>query len=495
VTLQLQGVAGVDAATLTVSSTNDSGAGSLRQAIADAAPGDTIGFSLTGAITLTNGELLVTNSINISGPGAANLEISGNNASRVFETASNATVGISGVAISSGLVMGVKGVDTGSGAGGPGGPAAGGGIFNAGALSLADCVIRSNTAFGGAGGKGVNAGGDGGDANGGGIWNGGSLSVKNCTIEGNLALGGDGASGTTTGGGGGWAGGGAISGGSTTLTNCTMSSNSIRSGRGGAAFGGLSAHGGSGGNAYGGAVAGASSLVCCTISSNNVVASGGGSAGQGIPGQPGFAFGGGLSSASTSLLNTLIAANAVSAFDIGYQSGPDVSGTVNSVGYNLIGQTNSSTGWVAQDLTGSSTTPLLPGLGPLTNNGGATPTMALLPGSPAIDAGDDAALDPPINLKLDQRGLPRFSGAHVDIGAFERQALLLTGAVPVGTNVLVSFVAEIGASYRVERNDNLASSNWNTVADNLPGAGAIVQVIDSSAATQHQRFYRARIVP
>ena len=72
------------AATITVTNTNDSGAGSLRQAIADALNGDTIDFGVTGTITLTTGELLVNKGITIHGPGPDHLTVDGNHASGVF---------------------------------------------------------------------------------------------------------------------------------------------------------------------------------------------------------------------------------------------------------------------------------------------------------------------------------------------------------------------------------------------------------------------------
>ena len=69
---------------ITVTNTNDSGPGSLRQALADANNGDTINFAVTGTIGLTTGELLVDNAITISGPGAENLAVNGNAKDRVF---------------------------------------------------------------------------------------------------------------------------------------------------------------------------------------------------------------------------------------------------------------------------------------------------------------------------------------------------------------------------------------------------------------------------
>ncbi len=75
------------AATFTVTNLNDSGAGSLRQAVADAnvTPGtNTINFTVTGTITLTTGQMVITNALNIVGPGQSQLTIDGNSNDRIF---------------------------------------------------------------------------------------------------------------------------------------------------------------------------------------------------------------------------------------------------------------------------------------------------------------------------------------------------------------------------------------------------------------------------
>jgi CSLREA domain-containing protein len=92
--------------------------------------------------------------------------------------------------------------------------------------------------------------------------------------------------------------------------------------------------------------------------------------------------------------------------------------TTSSRGYNLISAADGGCNWDAHtgDLTGALDAPLDPRLDALADNGGPSPTMALLPDSPAIDAGDP---DPEKALSTDQRVYPRPVGAAEDIGAFE----------------------------------------------------------------------------
>jgi predicted outer membrane repeat protein len=126
-------------ATITVTTKNDSGPGSLRQALAIANDGDTIMFAVTGSIVLTSGELVVDTSITISGPGADKLAVDGNASSRVFHIASGKTVSITDLTITNGIASGNR----------PAGE--GGGIYNDhAALALNKCTITSNRAgFGG----------------------------------------------------------------------------------------------------------------------------------------------------------------------------------------------------------------------------------------------------------------------------------------------------------------------------------------------------------
>jgi hypothetical protein len=129
------------AATITVTNTNDDGAGSLRQAIAGSHNGDTIEFAVAGIISLSTGELLVDKSITISGPGAASMTVDGNLASRVFHVSSGVTAAIAGLTITNGTGWADELANT------------GGGIYNDHAtLALDSCTVSGNYAGYGGGG-------------------------------------------------------------------------------------------------------------------------------------------------------------------------------------------------------------------------------------------------------------------------------------------------------------------------------------------------------
>ena len=124
--------------TLKVTNNLDSGAGSLRDTIKTAKSSDTIVFapSLNGqTITLTSGELAISNSMDIEGPGSGLLAISGNDTYRVFDISQGLTVTITGLTITHGQVQAGT-----TDAGGNGG----GGILNAGSLTIANDVLSSN---------------------------------------------------------------------------------------------------------------------------------------------------------------------------------------------------------------------------------------------------------------------------------------------------------------------------------------------------------------
>ena len=182
------------AATITVTNINDGGAGSLRQAIADANDGDTIDLKVTGSITLTTGELLVDKQCYPSGPGASTLAVDGNQGGSVFHVSGGVTAAIACLTITRG--------DGDIGVGG------GGGIYNDHAtLAVDSCTVSGNRARAAAGGV-FNDGFNGsatltvsnstfsgnwaaapyGAGNGGAIYNGSAtLTVTNSTFSGNFA--------------------------------------------------------------------------------------------------------------------------------------------------------------------------------------------------------------------------------------------------------------------------------------------------------------------
>ncbi len=146
---------------------------------------------------------------------------------------------------------------------------------------------------------------------------------------------------------------------------------------------------------------GSVTLVNSTIASNTATGTGGGI----------------YSSTTLNLLNTIVATNTGGA-------GPDINGAVTSQGHNLIGNVGNATGVVdgtnGDKVGGGANPTLIPLLGSLRDNGGPTFTHALLPNSPAIDAGDNTDV-----AATDQRGVTRIADgdadgtATVDIGALE----------------------------------------------------------------------------
>ena len=196
--------------------------------------------------------------------------------------------------------------------------------------------------------------------NGGGIFNGSApLALTNSTVSGNTAT---------------LQGGGIFSNGTLTITNSTISGNSANE---------------SGGGALGDA--GGTVTVSNTTISNNTASS----------------RGGGIHNLGAgNLVNTIVSGNAA-------PSGPDCTGSMTSLGHNLIGNVS---GCSFNAVTGDQSD-IDPVLGLLQDNGGPTLTHALLPGSPAIDripVGN-------CGVATDQRGVARPQGAACDIGAYEAE--------------------------------------------------------------------------
>ncbi|WP_124369129.1 Ig-like domain-containing protein [Pseudomonas sp. R2-7-07] len=284
-------------ATWTATNNLNTGVGSLRAAIASAQNGDIVTFNagLSGSTVALTSELLINKNITVDGDldnnGTADITLDGQYRSRVVEIASGSTVTLDGLVITKGLV---------AGNGGNGGAAAagamGGGIFNAGTLTLNNVTVTANAASGGGGGGGVTpaysggGGGGGGGIGGGSGGHGGSTGPGNLTYAGGAGSAGAGGygggysvndmggrGGTSTGGlGGNGASGYSHGGDGGSATNGTLS---IGGGGGGS---GWDKVGGVGGNASGGiynASSGTLKVIGASVISNNIAAGGGGGGG------------------------------------------------------------------------------------------------------------------------------------------------------------------------------------------------------------------------
>jgi len=310
--------------------------------------------------------------ITITGAGADTTIIDANQIDRVFYIDPSRTATISGVTIRNGYAPTRQG----------------GGIFNAGILQLGSSTLSGNSAnFGG------------------GIYNNGTLTVSSSTLsQNNSDVNGGGISNSDA----------------LTVSNSTLSQNNSAFNGGGiynnsftffmvnSTLSGNSANNNGGGiyNFFGNANVYNTSIVFNDADAD--IDPNGGSGGG--------VFNDDASGSTFNLRNTLMAGNYVSGAPV-YR---DCSGTLNSYGRNLFWDV---TGCTVSTASGSWTTlNSLGWLGPLQNNGGPTMTVALLPGSNAIDGGDPVFGCTDYNgntIATDQRGFARVVGAHCDIGAYE----------------------------------------------------------------------------
>jgi hypothetical protein len=385
--------------------------GDLRYCIAHATSGtDVITFAagLTGTIDLSSDLPTMNANVTIQGPGASQLTVDrfeGNN----FTVGSAATVQISGLTISGGTGIDNAGTLILSNSTITGCVEA---IDNSGSATINSCTLSSNgndIMFWGQNHAIVNTGsvtinystlsGNGADVDGGALYNNGTATINSSTLANNGAgrLTDIGQS----------AYGGAIyqAGGTLAIDSSTISDNGAIGGTAFTTYGwtnGLGPGDGLGGGLY--LAAGSVSIDHSTIA-GNVAAPGPASV------IPGYGYGGGIynsSGVSLQVHDTIIANNVA-------ENGPspDLDGSLTSLGHNLIGNTAGGSGFVASDLQNVN-----PQLAPLQNNGGPTQTMALMPGSPAINAGDVTGAP-----AFDQRGpgFQRTFNGTIDIGAFEVQ--------------------------------------------------------------------------
>jgi hypothetical protein len=300
-----------NAATFTVSNTNDDdGAGSLRYWINQAnlsTDEDTIifdpqVFNAPKTITLTSGQISITNSLTINGTGANLLTISGNNQSRIFfSNFSSSTLSINNLTLTQGFALNGGAIYTSSslklsnvvitGNMAMGAEenrsvnsivSLGGGIYSSGELIITDSIISNNTASGVVvqAFQGSNFGDQGTSAGGGGIYAGSfSPVIVNCIFTNNTAKGVDSpdATGNKAGGQGGYGLGGAIYGlFSLKIYNSTFTNNSAVGGNGGSVNSNTIEAAGSGGTAYGGAVISSRSIILNSTFYNNKTVSGNG---------------------------------------------------------------------------------------------------------------------------------------------------------------------------------------------------------------------------
>ena len=450
------------AASFQVSNLADSGPGSLRQAVLDSnalAGADEITFQagLTGTIVLTSGEIPITDDLTVSGPGASVLTVSGNDSSRIFRvddgTAAVREVTLSGLTMTEGRLLVFGGAN-------------GGAVYvNGEDLTVLDSVISQSSALPfGATTKG----------RGGGLASfGGNLRIERSILTGSSASWGSLSGRPSLGGN------LHVEGGSLTLVDSVVSEGNADLGGGinledgtfvirrttiadnaspfaiGAGIaidhGELDVEestlsGNNGGALYmsSGSVV---RIVNSTISGNtgSLRAAGVDVVGSTldlrlttVSGNSGTYGNLSVFTGGTINLDHTIVANGMP--DDIFRNGSQEE--VNAV-YSLV----ETPGFAINGTNSHNVFGVDPNLGPLADNGGPTETHSLLPGSPAINAGDPFLPDPPAT---DQRGpgFVRIYGNRVDLGSFERQAadngIEVPALSPVGLAMLMALLAGAG---------------------------------------------------
>lgn len=413
------------AATLTVTTAADSGAGSLRQAIADAAPGDTIDFDSRAAretIKLINGRMTIRKNLTIaastSGP---KVTIDALGKSCVFDIGRTTTITLSNLCIT--------GARTTSG----GAVINGGtltmkncavwmaqqltnccGIFNGGTLTMIDCTVAGNTET------------EKYYIHGGGIYNSGTLTMTGCTISDNFAD----------------SGGGLYNTGTVSMTACTLANNTGKHG---------------GGGIYN---EGTVSLVACTLADNFS------KSGSAITNDRG---------GTVTMKSTLVGKSSPTAGKGAYFN--NINGTTISQGYNL------SDDWGPVTTTATDLTKTIDemALDWLAGNDGPTQTCRLSVNSAAFDHGD-----PDPAYKFDQRGVRRPYRTRADIGAYEDDtpvttlpsvSLVSTAATPAQARSGDTLTLTFTASAEIKAPTVILAGQTATVTGSKTAWSATVPVV------------------
>ncbi|MES1245954.1 MAG: choice-of-anchor Q domain-containing protein [Acidobacteriota bacterium] len=445
-------VPATQAATFTVSNLDDSGPGSLRQAVLDAngaAGADVIQFDagLTGAIVLSSGQLAVTDSVDVQGPGAADLAVTGLGDSRLFYLYSGQAlidVTISGLTLAGGNAN------------------VGGAIADLGEnLVLDSVVVVGNVAS-----VDVEGGGDGG-----GIWaadtKGGSLSltIRDSSISGNTA---------------GHDGGGIHldnTGGPVLIESTTINGNDAANDGGGLSLFILRDD---------------MTVLNSTISGNTAGADGGGLFLNGLYGYLSIlettvadnsagGFGGGL----FTLAGTIQVRNSIAGDNSPNDLGNGLGSASFEAAYSLVENKDVSTVFD----NGGNIFGQDPQLGPLADNGGPTRTHLPAPASPVINAGDPAFAPPP---STDQRGLPRIVNGRLDMGSVEVEMPAAAGTIQLAVSaasvgetagtITITATRTGGSSGAVSVTVNTADGTAVAPADYGAVIGAVLNWADGDTA-------------